>query len=324
MKITLDKLSPALLFCFCLTVSGASQADNAENWQCELDLQQNSNGTIKLQRIQGSVTGSVTLTRENSDFAQDVEGTWVDQKVNLLRQVSPGNSEPMYGIAVEVAEGMVKMGGRFATDFAGTWSADCDLVSTENTASNDQSKVASSDIEPSTTARSHPPRPSSVDVIQFDATAMHPDGIQSIAIVLDDKEIHRCESDSCSTRVDSLKAGEHQWHVVATSKSGTKNTRRTSSLSVRGVDRASGCSIVGLAFGAAADTSSAMSVRLNGEGQRRSTNFDGGVYSFSGLPAGDYTLNVLAPDNPGVLISPKATSFNCKPGQTVHKNFELR
>lgn len=317
-------MKKAVIACFIFLGSNLSVANSTEQWQCALDLQQGDKGSMTLEKSNASVTGSISINRNGSDFSQEVEGRWNQQEVELKRFVNNSSNQTMHGIAIRVGSKQVKMGGRFAEGLNGVWSADCDLVSAVASKDAASSDKTASQAEPSISVRTIPPQPSQRDKIEFSARAFHADGIESIAFYVNDKEIHRCESEQCSVKYGPLKAGKSQWHVIAKSKSGVENTQRDIDLLIATNANSGKCHISGIATGPAVAQSQSVGIRLTRRGKDQSTRFDAGIYSFENLTAGNYVMSVDAADNLGVIVSPASVQIKCGAGGSIQQNFEFR
>ena len=307
-----------------LTFTHSGHAQNSESWKCAVDLQQGDRGSMTLNRTDTQVTGSIDFSRGGSDFSQEVEGRWLDREIELKRFVNSSSNQSMHGIAIRIGSEQIKMGGRYAEGLNGVWSADCDLVSSSNSKTSEQTSAT----EPSISMRATPFRPTSRDKVEFAAQAFHPDGIESITFFVDGKSIHRCESEECSTKYGPLKVGDHQWHVIAKTKKGTENAQRSNELVVSKAEPKGKCSVTGIATGPAAAQSSDVLIRLsgetNGKGADKTARFDAGVYAFDSLPMGNYMIKIEVPDNLSVLVTPASQSIRCDASKTTQLNFTFQ
>lgn len=304
-----------------------SNANAAEQWQCALDLQQGDKGSMTLERSNASVTGSINIDRNGSEFSQEIEGRWLDREVEFKRFLNSTSNEEMHGVAIRVGTSQVKMGGRFAEGLNGVWSADCDLVSAELIKASDTAKKPPSEIEPSISARTTPTKPVSGDKVSFAAQAFHTDGIESITFYLNDKSVHQCQSAECSVSHGPLKAGEYQWHVIAKSKNGIENTKRSNELVIDGSASVGSCVISGIATGSAVAKTAGVTIELirsnSSKGAIKTTTFNAGAYHFDGVQTGSYLLSVDVADSLGILVSPETQQVNCDVAATVQQNFQF-
>jgi len=317
-----------LLCLLLLLIATSSHANSREQWECALDLQQGDKGSMTLNRSEASVSGAISFDRNGSEFTQELEGRWLNREIELKRFLNSTSNQTMHGIAIRVGTKQVKMGGRYAEGLNSVWSADCDLISIIDTKSEGSSDKSQTPVPPSLSSRATPFKPSSRDKIQFAAQAFHPDGIESITFFLNDKSIHRCESKECRVTHGALKAGEHQWHVIAKSKTGAENTKRTNKLLVDQIKRSGSCAISGIATGQAAAQSNDVIIRISGGagGQtiNKSSGFDAGTYRFEGLPAGSYVVSIDVPKSLGILVSPTTKQLDCDDTQSLQQNFEFQ
>lgn len=310
---------------FLVSLCFITEAQAAEQWECAIDLHQGDQGSLSLKHDNDSLTGSLEIKRSDITFEQEVEGRWLGNEVELKRLVSSTNSQVMQGVSIRLGTQHMKIGGRYAEGFNGVWSADCDLVATTAGTQEGQAKTKSSEVPPSTSVRASPFTPTSNQKITFAAQASHPDGVESIEFYLGDKQIKSCQDTKCSFKYGPIGAGKYNWHVIATSKSGAKNTKETNSLEVLSAIGAGACSIQGIATGSAVAQSGEAELRLSGQGNNKSVSatarFDAGTYEFKGLPKGDYTLTVVVPGRPSLLVSPSSASVSCDDAGVVRQNF---
>jgi len=182
-----------------------------------------------------------------------------------------------------------------------------------------------SEIEPSISVRTIPSSPNKGDKIQFSARAFHPDGIESIEFYVNDKSIHRCQSEECSVTHGPLKAGKNQWHVIAKSKSGAENTQRSLELIIGDRARPGICTISGIATGPAVAQSQNVSINLTPKGgtTNQTKRFDAGTYGFDNLTVGSYVLSIGTPDDLSIIVSPSEVQITCSAGGAMRQNFEF-
>lgn len=307
-----------------LLLGGTGFSWAAETWECALDLQQGDKGSLSLQRTEDDVTGIIRFDRNGSQFEQEVEGRWSGREIDLTRLVDASSSQAMHAIAVRIGTKQIKMGGRFGDGLTGVWSADCALLGSPTTQPVSKDNSVANENLPSISMQASPFRPSSKEKIEFASTASHPDGIRSVALFLNDREINNCDGNSCSHTHKPLADGIYNWHVIAISKSGVQNTKNPKTLVVKSGRKNTGvCSINGLATGAAVAQSTTVTVQLSGSGKSRSTRFDAGVYAFNNVPAGKYELSLDISTESGLLANPTTTTINCAAGQTIQQNFEM-
>jgi len=321
-------MNKSVLICLVFFIANIANANGTETWQCALDLQQGDKGSMTLELSDTVISGSINIDRNGSEFAQQLEGRWLDREVELKRFVSANSNQLMHGIAIRVGAEQVKMGGRFAEGLSGVWSADCDLVSQSAGKTDDSSEQAPSQVAPSISVRATPFRPSNTSTIKFSAQAVHPEGIESITFYVNNKSIHTCVSNECNVKHGPLKTGKHQWHVIAKSKNGIENTKTSNNLRVTNSADSGSCTISGIATGPAVAESSKVVVELTSKNRaqtiHKAVRFDAGTYRFVGLVKGSYVLNIEAADSLGILVSPISTQIECKTDRKVQQNFDFR
>ena len=101
-------------------------AQVALQYTCQLDLHQGDTGSLELTRTSGGLTGAITVRRgDAAPLTTTITGTWSGNTVDFTRALSSTSSQPFAGVAMRSTDGSVKLAGRFASEFAGVWSADC-------------------------------------------------------------------------------------------------------------------------------------------------------------------------------------------------------
>lgn len=320
-------LKKIILLISAIVVSGQTQAQNqsaTQSWECALDLHQGDAGTLSLERSSENVQGVIQFSRNDSVFESEVSGNWVDDKINLTRLIDSASTEAMSGIVVTLGTEKVNIGGRFATDYQGVWSADCDLVSESNVTQ----RQSTEEVLPSTSSRIRPNSPNSQDKITFSVLASHPDGIEKVSFFLGSDEIHSCDTGRCEFTSGPLAEGIYSWRVDAVSKSGIKNTQDSNRLVVKNVADVSNCSISGRATGQSAALADIYLVKLYGPNNANSlkatSGFNGGRYQFSDLSAGDYRLVVDTQGDQDILASPADAVLNCRSQSVLTQDIEFR
>ena len=315
-----------LIYATCIFDSYAQ----TESWECALNLHQGDTGSLTLKRTDESITGSIRISRNESDFDSDVSGQWVGDKIDLNRLVDSHTSEQMTGIASRVGTQQVKIGGRFAAGFLGVWSADCNRISVESKQlQSDAGEQAGQQVEvpPSISSRVSPNSPTEKDRLKFFALANHPDGIQSVTFYLADKKIHSCASSSCSFSHAALKAGRYQWRVEAISTSGSMSSESLDGLVVLDSKLTSGCNISGNADGFSSGQSPLFFVNLSGPDNakllRSTAGFKDNRYEFLDLPDGSYLLNVDTGADATVVATPFTASLTCRGGSNILQYFSF-
>jgi len=76
------------LFSLLFLVANAAVASSDERWECALDLQQGDKGSMTLERSGTSVSGLINISRNGSEFEQELEGRWSGREVELKRFIS--------------------------------------------------------------------------------------------------------------------------------------------------------------------------------------------------------------------------------------------
>ena len=321
-------MKKSALICLLLLIANIASANATETWQCALNLQQGDKGSMTLELSDASLSGTINIDRNGSEFTQELDGRWIDREVEIKRYISSNSNQTMHGIAIQVGAEQVKMGGRYAEGLNGVWSADCDLVSQSAKEPADSSEQEPVQVAPSISVRATPFRPSNHQTIQFSAQAVHPQGIESITFYLNDKSIHRCESAQCSVKHGPLKAGNYQWHAIAKSNNGVANTKSSNNLLVGDAGGSGSCTISGIATGPAVAESSKVTLELKSNNSKRivgkSTRFDAGTYRFANLATGSYVLSIKAPDSLGIIVSPTTAQVECQPDRAKQQNFDFR
>ena len=329
MSKPIAKFAILLISTWCFTSQAQSQ-----QWECAVNLQQGDTGTMSLSKEGDQVEGSITTKRNNNSFSSIVNGRWSDNVINLKRLLDANSNEPMAGIVVTLGTEKVKIGGRFASEYQGVWSADCDLVSaspsTEEGSRTDLPIEATSStlstISPSITSRVSPSQPNSNDQIKFSARASHSDGIESLSFYVSGKKIHTCNDAACDFDYGRLKKGKYKWFVQATSKSGVSSDKRPSELVV-GSAVGTSCRFQGFATGPSANLSLSYRVALVGKGaqskHRFSSEFKNLKYTITGVPKGEYTMTVDTGVDSSVLWSPRSVSLKCGSQADVRQDFDF-
>lgn len=312
-----------------LVISNQSYAQTqsgTQNWECALDLHQGDIGTLSLIRDNNNLQGVISYRRNDSAFENDVSGSWNGDTITLKRIVGSDSSEDMSGVAIVLGSQKVNIGGRYATNYQGVWSADCDLVS--EIATNDVSDETNAQTLPSTTSRVRPSTPNNSDSITFSALGSHPDGIQTMSFYLGDKKIHTCESDRCEFNYGRLATGSYSWRVEATSTTGITSTLDSNRLVVRSDAEVGNCTITGRATGQSAPLAEIYLVKLYGPNNtnllKSSVNFTNGRYLFSNLPSGNYQLNIDTQGDQEILASPAKKTLTCTSQATLTQDIEFR
>jgi large subunit ribosomal protein L7/L12 len=97
-----------------------------KTWRCKVDLHQGDVGTIELTRAGERIRGAMYIERIDDKHA--ISGTWKGDKIEFWRALSQSSGQPFTGTATETSDTTVVMGGRFANQYSGVWSADCKQV----------------------------------------------------------------------------------------------------------------------------------------------------------------------------------------------------
>ncbi len=304
----------------------AQSQSATQNWECALDLHQGDTGTLSLMRSGDSLQGEIRLERNDSVFESMVNGSWRDDTIHLTRLSGTESSEAMSGVVVALGTQKINIGGRFATDYQGVWSADCDLVSESSVAQDVREQSA--DVQPSTSSRIRPNSPNSQDRITFSALASHPEGIEKVSFFLGKNEIHSCDNSRCEFSYGPLAEGIYSWRVDAVSKSGITNTEDINRLVVKDVAEVNNCTISGHATGQSAALADIYLVKLygpnNANALKATSGFNGGGYQFSNLPAGDYRLLIDTLADQEILASPANTTVSCRSQSVLTQDIEFR
>jgi hypothetical protein len=95
----------------------------SEAWGCSLDLHQGDTGTLVLARTGEAIRGKTAIVRGPQEH--EIAGTWIGEVVRFDRILSPTSRQVFVGIAEPISRTEIRMAGRFAAGFQGTWSADC-------------------------------------------------------------------------------------------------------------------------------------------------------------------------------------------------------
>ena len=335
-KVMVKQLTSLIVLVFITCIAYAQP--QAERWECALNLHQGDTGTLSLERADDSVSGTIRIVRNDSNFDSEVSGRWVGDRIDLNRLVDSSTSEPMAAIATRIGTQQVKIGGRFAVNFHGIWSADCSLATTqseqkEETMTNENGKETVKDVSeepevpPSISSRVSPNNPTDRDRIEFSALANHPDGVQSISFYLADKKIHNCSSGSCTFTHTPLVAGNYEWRVEALSSKGSKSSESIDELVVLDTKSVGSCTISGSADGFSSAQSPLFFVSLFGPDNsnllRSTVGFKDMIYRFENLPAGDYLLSADTSADESVLASPSSIALTCYRDSNISQNFNF-
>jgi len=92
-------------------------------WKCSLDLHQGDIGVLMIEQRGARILGTIYIERGEQEHA--IGGMWKDNKITFNRRLSETSRQPFTGVVTKANDGSMKMGGRFAANFNGVWSADC-------------------------------------------------------------------------------------------------------------------------------------------------------------------------------------------------------
>jgi hypothetical protein len=126
-KFTMKYVGLLCIIILCAAFFAPAESQAVEIWQCTLDLHQGDTGTLEFSRTGSDITGKTIVHRGENTFENIIKGTWTGSTIEFWRELTPSSSgQPFRGIAVSTDGNKVKMAGRFANQFAGVWSADCE------------------------------------------------------------------------------------------------------------------------------------------------------------------------------------------------------
>lgn len=126
-KFSLKQIGLLCFIILCAAFSAPTESQAVEIWQCTLDLHQGDTGTLEFRRTGSAITGKTIVHRGENTFENIIQGTWSGSTIEFWRELTPSSSGQHFrGIAVSTEGNKVKMAGRFANQFAGVWSADCE------------------------------------------------------------------------------------------------------------------------------------------------------------------------------------------------------
>ena len=103
----------------------APAARRTRNWICKLDLHNGDVGVLMLQVTGAAVGGAIVV--DGTTDKQTIRGSYSKGRIDFIRQLSPTSSQPFAGVVVRSGARSLAMGGRYAANYAGTWSADCQI-----------------------------------------------------------------------------------------------------------------------------------------------------------------------------------------------------
>src|SRR4051812_571651 len=181
---------------------------------CAFDLQNGRTGQMELIVTRPSFTGQITAQGN----VTPVSGTWNAEIIAFTRSLTGNSVQAFRGIAIVLADGKVKMAGRFAANFDGVWSANCAI---------DQSTVSSPDTGtatgapptdppgPALTVRANPFKPTASDRVTFIADAMHSSGVQEVTISVNGQPMQTCHAPHCEFAGGPYPVGPLTWRVSA-------------------------------------------------------------------------------------------------------------
>jgi large subunit ribosomal protein L7/L12 len=101
-------------------------AATPQTWRCKVDLHQGDVGELQLTRTDERIRGAIYIERTDDKHA--IRGTWQKDKIEFWRELSQSSGQNFVGSVTKTSEHGVVMGGRFAHQYSGVWSADCSLV----------------------------------------------------------------------------------------------------------------------------------------------------------------------------------------------------
>jgi hypothetical protein len=126
-KLTLKHFGLLCIIMICTAFPSPAKAEPIEKWHCTLDLHQGDTGTLEFNRTGTLINGRTRVHRGANTFENKVKGNWSGATIEFWRELNPSSSgQPFRGIAVTADDSKVKMAGRFANQFAGIWSGDCE------------------------------------------------------------------------------------------------------------------------------------------------------------------------------------------------------
>ena len=316
------------LVSFCGQSYGQVKSNN-QLWECALDLHQGDKGTLSLDKEGDGVDGFIRFSRNDNVFESAVTGKWSANEIQLTRLLDAGSTELMTGIAVALGTKKMNIGGRYAADYQGVWSADCDLVSESNVTDKVESQVF-------TTTKVTPEMLTDKQKATFNISASHPAGVKQLSIFLGSKEIHTCAADKCEFSYGPFSKGIYSWRVEGISNSDSKSIEmgriivqggKSSGQLTASPKKVNECRISGQATGASAPLSQVYSVKLYGPDTttllKSTSGFVDGVYQFRNLPAGQYQLIVDTKGDHDITAFPASTTLNCKSQSTLTQDISF-
>lgn len=296
---------------------------------CALDLQNGRTGQMELSVTRPSLTGQITAQGN----VTPVSGTWNAESIAFTRSLTGNSVQPFRGIAIVLADGKVKMAGRFAANFDGVWSGNCAI---------DQSTVSPPDTGtptgrpptdppgPALTVRPNPFKPTASDRVTFIADAMHSSGVQEVTISVNGQPMQTCHASHCEFTGGPYTAGPLTWRASARAQDGgvTAGTDNTLTIAAGSAPQTATCSIAGSVTGPRASVAGVFGVMLMGPDSettlRARQPLSSGSYRFTGLQNGRYVLIADTKADVDVHVTPSRQAVVCTGAAIAGINFDFR
>ncbi len=106
----------------------ATEGTGPQRWRGVIHLLQGGEGTIEFTLENTVIQGTIVIPVGDRLFETPIQGRWQQRDLFFRRTLSPTSEQPFQGIVTPVDETHVRMEGRYAAGFHGSWTGECERL----------------------------------------------------------------------------------------------------------------------------------------------------------------------------------------------------